>query len=755
MRYLTLIFILLISNLTFADTIYVPEDYPTIQEAINSANDNDTIIISSGIYSENIDYLGKNLMIGSYFILEQDPNYIETTILDGSQEGRVVTAENVEGLNAGLNGLTIQNGSSDLGGGIYCSGSNFVLSNLIIINNQSTNRGGGIHCSNSNIQIFNCMFESNTAQNNGGGLFCITSNLEVINCEFLDNFSGVNGGGLQSHFSTITISDCLFYDNLANDNGGGIFLGHSDGFVNNCILYNNISLGGMSAIDMWSGVTTIHDCTVTQNQSPNWGTVGFWDSATVDIVNTIISNNQGYALYGHPESITDISYCDIYSNTEGSFGGSFIQGSLGDIQEQNSNGDPCDPYFNIYMDPNFTDPVYYDFHLAANSPCINAGSPLLPADPDETISDIGASYFDQEYPYANFLTDVTCGVVPLVVNFNDVSYAGSSGDPIIEWMWDFNNDGSVDSYEQNPSYTYTDAGIFTVVLTVSDGEYSNTKTKTDYVTVFDPILTEFDATPTQGFFPLEIQFTDLSIGLPESWQWDFNNDGIIDTYVQNPIFVYNLPGIYSVALTVSDGTYIDTEIKEEFIVVLEPLIAEFEGFPTDGQVPLEVQFTDQSFGNPTLWLWDFNNDGFVESNAQNPIYTFTQVGLYSVSLTVSDGIDIVTETKVDYINVSPTNADTDIIPLQTKLFNNYPNPFNPSTTIRYDLHEHADVIVQILNNKGQIVKTLVKQHIQPGNYSIIWNGINESGDQVSSGIYLYKMIVNGRTEEVKKCVLLK
>src|SRR5438046_1582349 len=87
----------------------------------------------------------------------------------------------------------------------------------------------------------------------------------------------------------------------------------------------------------------------------------------------------------------------------------------------------------------------------------------------------------------------------------------------------------------------------------------------------------------------------------------------------------------------------------------------FNGNPTSGTAPLSVQFTDQSTGNPTSWAWDFQNDGIVDSTQQNPQFTYTTLGSYTVRLTVSNIAGSTTTTKVSYITVtappSPPAAD--------------------------------------------------------------------------------------------------
>jgi len=86
---------------------------------------------------------------------------------------------------------------------------------------------------------------------------------------------------------------------------------------------------------------------------------------------------------------------------------------------------------------------------------------------------------------------------------------------------------------------------------------------------------------------------------------------------------------------------------------------------------------------------------------------------------------------------------------------NHPNPFNPSTTIEFSIQNNSKVELSIHNVKGQKIKTLTQNEFTKGSYSIIWNSDNENNKPVSSGIYYYKLNINGKTEAVKKCLLLK
>ena len=96
MKIKTVLTILFLKCFSFSETLNVPENYSTIQLAINASSDFDTILVSPGFYEENINYNGKNIVVTSTYLLDQDSSAIAQTIIDGDQDGSVVIFESNE-----------------------------------------------------------------------------------------------------------------------------------------------------------------------------------------------------------------------------------------------------------------------------------------------------------------------------------------------------------------------------------------------------------------------------------------------------------------------------------------------------------------------------------------------------------------------------------------------------------------------------------------------------------------------------------
>ena len=106
----------------------------------------------------------------------------------------------------------------------------------------------------------------------------------------------------------------------------------------------------------------------------------------------------------------------------------------------------------------------------------------------------------------------------------------------------------------------------------------------------------------------------------------------------------------------------------------------------------------------------------------------------------------------DIDQLSVPESDLEMVDYGLK---NFPNPFNPTTTISFSIPSEERVTVKIYNSKGQLVKNLLESKLSAGNYSLVWNGKNDQGRSIGSGIYFYKLSNSGKTVAVKKMLMLK
>lgn len=110
--------------------------------------------------------------------------------------------------------------------------------------------------------------------------------------------------------------------------------------------------------------------------------------------------------------------------------------------------------------------------------------------------------------------------------------------------------------------------------------------------------------------------------------------------------------------------------------------------------------------------------------------------------------------QINFSNVSNSDWVAFLPKVPIKFLTNYPNPFNPSTIIKFELSEQYQTEVSIYNIRGQLVKVLAKEHMDKGVHELTWNGLNETGDKCASGPYIYKVKCDDQIK-VNKMLMLK
>lgn len=896
MKIIWISILLLAANLGFSLTYEVPGTHNTIQAAINASASGDTVLVHPGTYNERINFQGRNITVTSEFQQTLSMATINATVIDGGGAGTTVTFSTGESNQARLNGFTVRNGEQSMGGGIYISGASPLIMNCFIRDNSGSN-GGAIFAQTSQSKIVQCLFSGNHGTFEAGVLMAVGSQVQLINC----------------------------------------------------VMYGNSADLGAGAIKSWSGSSTLlYNCILWAN-TPNQ-----------------ITTSAG--------GLVDCQYSCIQNGYTGTG--------------------------NISTDPAFVSPSTYDFHLNATSPCLNTGCPdmapfTLPAtDLDgnprfDGIIDMGVFETAVTVPIiADFTAAPLSGYAPLSVDFTE----HSTGNPT-QWQWDFNNDGTFDSTQQNPVWTYNVPGVYTVKLVASNTNQSDEEIKLNYINVSavptgqvitvpedfatiqaainassdgDTILvapgnyaeninflgkaitvgshylvtgeldyiyiTTITGTPNGSvvkFVTAETVISRLSgftisggnataappddsggaiycqnsqprldnlrimgneasegggIGLINAspritnvrifdnsaamsgggicchsgsspiienaliydnsamigggvaaqvnsspvlinctiinnstdlphFAGGFDCYGTCSPIVMNCIFwgntfsqIVNSSQMYITNSCIQNGqsgvsndagailNWMDGNISTDPLFTdaincdfhllinslcntggastcvfgnltyfappydldmvmrpcpptsqpdmgayenMGPLEADFSASQTIGTAPLTVQFTDLSTGFPEMWDWDFNGDTIMDSDLQNPEWTFTTPGVYTISLIIWRGTTSDNEIKVSYITVNPVSNNDDVMP-QVISVQVYPNPSRGEVSFKYSGIQANYPAIRIYNPKGQLVKILEADKSKQTEI-VSWDGSDEQGKKVSPGLYLYQV----------------
>jgi hypothetical protein len=375
--------LLCLTAATYAAIIHVPADQPTIQAAINAAQNGDIVVVAPGTYFENINFAGKAIKVTS-------ANGTKVTIIDGGHANSVVTFDGGEGLTSELRGFTIQNGNAGGrngnagdGGGILISNASPTITGNIVTNNTACDSGAGIEVYFSSALIENNIVSHNSQSGctgGGGGGICVggAGAAQIIG-NIIENNSWISGegGGIELDAAgKLTVKNNIIRGNSGNGRGGGIDLTNSSDalIVQNLIYQNTASQGSgiyFGVPDGYRGPLLVNNTIVGTTSSLQGSAVyadGFYNQ--VQLFNNLMIGASGTsavycdATYGqNPPTFTNN---DAYSPN-----GSGLQGTCS--AQGSTNG-------NISADPQFVSSVS-NFQLTAGSPAIDAGDNSVPGLP--------------------------------------------------------------------------------------------------------------------------------------------------------------------------------------------------------------------------------------------------------------------------------------------------------------------------------------------------------------------------------------
>ena len=457
-RFLLVLLSLLVVKSISATIINIPGDHSTIQEGIDNSFSGDTVLVAEGIYFENIIFRGKNIVVSSHFLLDNDPGHIFATIIDGSSptfpdSASVVRIIDSEDSSAVLQGFTIQHGAGTVwidehgagtfreGGGILTTLSSPVIQYNIIVNNQATNNTG---------------------------------------------VASAGGGAIRSGDGNPRIQNNIIMYNQGRY-GGGIVLNYAAGIVrNNLIAYNSggEDFGG-SGIWKYQGTTAlIENNTIVNNASAIQGGGGVycWVS-TMDFRNNIVRGN----IAPSAPQIRGTGINASFNNIEGGYTGT-----------NNIDSDPefIGDYFYLSKtspsnDAGYTTSLYLD-----NENLSNPGKAQWPSHGTTDI-DLGMYGGPDAFSFEQFVvsSDIYFGWVPFNVSFELESVFNPS-----DIIWHFGDGDSASGALVNHSYFVN--GLYDVSLDVTANGNDFSIVKNQFIAALaDTIWAgEADALPGQKSF---------------------------------------------------------------------------------------------------------------------------------------------------------------------------------------------------------------------------------------------------------------
>ncbi len=602
-----------------------------------------------------------------------------------------------------LNWLVIQN-SSALEGNL----------GDVDVNDYYLYNGGGIAMHNSNPTLFNVTVQNCYSDHDGGGIWCFQSMPTMIQCTVSNNQAEENGGGMCIWGPSPYMHCSFIRDNVANGNGGGMYIrSNSYPVISNSIIANNEAGAAGGAVYAWdhSSPVFLNDV-VYGNSAESAGSVLTATGRAIPIFrNSVIWGHEG----------------DLF--TFGTDGGAVARYT--DIQDLDVVAEIIDVNSSVMdVDPGFIDTN--EFRLSATSPLVNAGDPSsmyedtsIPPAYDGPRADIGA----YGGPYSSYWTES-----PVRITFFRNPGSSRSLEILINALGDLDSDPELQ--------VKTVAGTADVALssvgTTGDVWHANL--------VIDE-TTEIEATVTSvvgGETVLFRRSMDIAVFKPTYGADLADRSG-------NRLLLP--PEAYYQEMMITAEPDMGASLPDELPLAAPAgsrwnIQCSVDSWNKSAEVILPYDsYTVRPGQENGLAIWRFDGEEWTR------LESFVNTASYTVHGT-TDGPGLF------IIAYDPEGDHSTYLPNTTVLGANYPNPFNPSTTIPFELQGSGVVDLRIYNLLGQEIARIGQGWYTTGLHNATWNGRDNNGSDVASGVYFYRLRFesangSGTFEQTRKLLLMR
>jgi M6 family metalloprotease-like protein len=722
-----------------------------IQDAIDAADNGDSIMVAAATYTSAIVIDKPVYLMGGWnaAFSARDPGTNVTTISAG---GSVVSFLSNSTGSPGIEGFSITGGTGTelllpdfgaYGGGILVNESPAIIKNNVIAGCgyagiTEFSGGGGIACWNGDVTIAGNAISGCNAQC-GGGIYLyqatasITGNT-ISGAQPNAEYSGTkSGGGIYARQSNVTMAGNVITSNTGYQEGGGVYAKLSPLSTSGDSICSNAAVANGGGIYGDHSPLSIQGTYVTGNVAAAMGGGIYQRAASFDMTNSLVAANRTYAIAGgvYADSCWgDWTNNTIDRNRSGYAGGNVYASAAAALDVRNN--------IVSYGVPNGFQTVTVDNVTFQYNNCFgNTPENVVTVVPDTTNASGNPAYAD------TLAMDYHLGVHSRSIDAGDPS--GHDPDGSIADQGVFGGPGALFAA---PAYVRDLAAAATNDTTVEISWEAVAPTGLDYYAIYSDTAA--------GFRPDVSNF----VG---------SVDASINSYLHHPVAGCRY---YRVSL-VNDAGYAGGFSNEDGACaagpdLIPPTVAVVypaggESFAPGDTVDIQWTATDnRQVDSVSIYYSENAGSDFIliaHGGANDSPYRWIAPSIASDSCLVKvvayDPGLLTGEATSDSLFTIRVITDADGMPaFAFSLSQNYPNPFNPSTTVEYSIAKTGPVEIAIFDVAGRRIRTLVSEVKMQGSYKAVWNGKNDRGASVASGMYFYRLTA-GQFTQIKKMILLR